>query len=149
MLSLRGTMTQYTNARSRYRTLSFSPQFPIFISSDQHVLFSAPPECTGKTFFRDSAVKSVCVCPSFSSLFWNGLIFFNHRDTHSLSLSPFQVRTLIQRDFSAALESFDALLTPTAPTPAFKKGRKSSSNSGSGSGSGSGSSSGSGSGLCT
>ncbi len=33
-----------------------------------------------------------------------------------------QVRTLICRDFDAAFESVDAILTPVAPTPAFKIG---------------------------
>ncbi len=36
-----------------------------------------------------------------------------------------QVRTLIQRDFNTAWESFDALVTPTAPTTAFRLGEKS------------------------
>jgi aspartyl-tRNA(Asn)/glutamyl-tRNA(Gln) amidotransferase subunit A len=35
-----------------------------------------------------------------------------------------KVRTLIQRDFAQAFERCDALLTPTAPTPAFKLGEK-------------------------
>ena len=33
-----------------------------------------------------------------------------------------QVRTLIRRDFDAAFSQVDVLLTPTAPTPAFKAG---------------------------
>lgn len=33
-----------------------------------------------------------------------------------------QVRTLIRRDFDAAYQSVDVLLTPTAPTPSFRKG---------------------------
>ena len=33
-----------------------------------------------------------------------------------------QVRTLIRRDFDAAFAGVDVLLTPTAPTPAFKAG---------------------------
>ena len=33
-----------------------------------------------------------------------------------------QVRTLIRRDFDAAFQSVDVLLTPTAPSPAFKAG---------------------------
>lgn len=37
-----------------------------------------------------------------------------------------QVRTLIQRDFARALQDNHALLTPTAPTPAFRKGDKTS-----------------------
>lgn len=37
-----------------------------------------------------------------------------------------QVRTLIQKDFSRALQNNHALLTPTAPTPAFRKGAKTS-----------------------
>jgi len=36
-----------------------------------------------------------------------------------------QVRTLIRRDFDRAFETFDVLLTPTAPTPAFGIGEKS------------------------
>lgn len=35
-----------------------------------------------------------------------------------------QVRTLLTRDFLQAFHSVDALLTPTAPTPAFKLGEK-------------------------
>jgi aspartyl-tRNA(Asn)/glutamyl-tRNA(Gln) amidotransferase subunit A len=35
-----------------------------------------------------------------------------------------QVRTLLTRDFLAAFEQVDVLLTPTAPTPAFKLGEK-------------------------
>ncbi|HKP64688.1 MAG TPA: Asp-tRNA(Asn)/Glu-tRNA(Gln) amidotransferase subunit GatA [Polyangiales bacterium] len=35
-----------------------------------------------------------------------------------------KVRTLIQRDYAHAFERCDALLTPTAPTPAFKLGEK-------------------------
>jgi aspartyl-tRNA(Asn)/glutamyl-tRNA(Gln) amidotransferase subunit A len=37
-----------------------------------------------------------------------------------------KVRTLIKRDFDRAFERFDALVTPTAPTPAFAIGEKSS-----------------------
>jgi aspartyl-tRNA(Asn)/glutamyl-tRNA(Gln) amidotransferase subunit A len=35
-----------------------------------------------------------------------------------------KVRALIARDFSSAFEQVDAILTPTAPTPAFKLGEK-------------------------
>jgi aspartyl-tRNA(Asn)/glutamyl-tRNA(Gln) amidotransferase subunit A len=35
-----------------------------------------------------------------------------------------KVRTLIRRDFAAAFEAADVLLTPTAPTPAFRLGEK-------------------------
>ena len=35
-----------------------------------------------------------------------------------------RVRTLIRRDFDAAFESVDALVTPTTPTPAFRIGEK-------------------------
>jgi aspartyl-tRNA(Asn)/glutamyl-tRNA(Gln) amidotransferase subunit A len=35
-----------------------------------------------------------------------------------------KVRTLIRRDFDAAFEKYDALLTPTSPTTAFKIGDK-------------------------
>jgi aspartyl-tRNA(Asn)/glutamyl-tRNA(Gln) amidotransferase subunit A len=35
-----------------------------------------------------------------------------------------KVRSLIARDFSSAFETVDAILTPTAPTPAFKLGEK-------------------------
>lgn len=36
-----------------------------------------------------------------------------------------KVRTLIKQDFDQAFEKFDVLLSPTAPTPAFKFGEKS------------------------
>jgi aspartyl-tRNA(Asn)/glutamyl-tRNA(Gln) amidotransferase subunit A len=35
-----------------------------------------------------------------------------------------KVRTLIRREFDAAFEKYDALLTPVTPTPAFKIGEK-------------------------
>jgi len=35
-----------------------------------------------------------------------------------------QVRTLIRREFDAAFEKYDVLLTPTSPVPAFKIGEK-------------------------
>jgi len=35
-----------------------------------------------------------------------------------------QVRTLMRRDFDRAFETFDLLLTPTAPSPAFRIGEK-------------------------
>jgi aspartyl-tRNA(Asn)/glutamyl-tRNA(Gln) amidotransferase subunit A len=35
------------------------------------------------------------------------------------------VRTLITRDFEEAFQKVDAIVTPTAPTPAFKLGEKS------------------------
>ncbi len=35
-----------------------------------------------------------------------------------------KVRTLIKQDFDKAFEKVDVLLTPTAPTPAFKRGEK-------------------------
>ena len=35
-----------------------------------------------------------------------------------------QVRTLLTRDFLAAFQQVDVLVTPTAPTPAFKLGEK-------------------------
>ena len=35
-----------------------------------------------------------------------------------------RVRTLIRRDFEGAFESVDALLSPVAPTPAFRRGEK-------------------------
>ena len=37
-----------------------------------------------------------------------------------------KVRTLVKRDFDAAFESFDLILTPTSPTPAFRLGEKTS-----------------------
>ncbi|GFR42442.1 hypothetical protein Agub_g3349 [Astrephomene gubernaculifera] len=37
-----------------------------------------------------------------------------------------QVRTLVQREMSGALQRCDALLTPTAPTPAYRLGEKAS-----------------------
>lgn len=36
-----------------------------------------------------------------------------------------KVRTLIRNDFDAAFEKVDAILTPTSPTPAFKRGERS------------------------
>jgi aspartyl-tRNA(Asn)/glutamyl-tRNA(Gln) amidotransferase subunit A len=35
-----------------------------------------------------------------------------------------KVRTLIRREFDAAFEKYDAILTPVTPTPAFKLGEK-------------------------
>lgn len=35
-----------------------------------------------------------------------------------------QVRALVQREMQAALSTYDALLSPTAPTPAYKLGEK-------------------------
>ena len=35
-----------------------------------------------------------------------------------------QVRTLIKKDFEDAFKTVDVLITPTAPTPAFKIGEK-------------------------
>src|SRR6202041_773143 len=35
-----------------------------------------------------------------------------------------QVRALIARDFTEAFQKVDAIITPTAPTPAFKLGEK-------------------------
>jgi aspartyl-tRNA(Asn)/glutamyl-tRNA(Gln) amidotransferase subunit A len=35
-----------------------------------------------------------------------------------------KVRTLIRRDFLQAYEHVDAIVTPTSPTPAFRKGEK-------------------------
>ena len=35
-----------------------------------------------------------------------------------------KVRTLIRRDFLEAYKEVDAILTPTSPTPAFKRGEK-------------------------
>ncbi|MFQ6134041.1 MAG: Asp-tRNA(Asn)/Glu-tRNA(Gln) amidotransferase subunit GatA [Armatimonadota bacterium] len=40
-------------------------------------------------------------------------------------LKALQVRTLIKRDFEKAFERFDALVTPTSPTVAFKVGERS------------------------
>ncbi len=40
-------------------------------------------------------------------------------------LKALKVRTLIKQDFDQAFEKFDLLLSPTAPTPAFKFGEKS------------------------
>src|SRR6201999_3274461 len=37
-----------------------------------------------------------------------------------------KVRTLIRQDFLNAYREVDAILTPTSPTPAFKRGEKSS-----------------------
>ncbi|MEW6183497.1 MAG: Asp-tRNA(Asn)/Glu-tRNA(Gln) amidotransferase subunit GatA [Bacillota bacterium] len=39
-------------------------------------------------------------------------------------LKALKVRALIKRDFDAAFERFDVLLSPTTPTPAFKIGEK-------------------------
>ncbi|MDP2912122.1 MAG: Asp-tRNA(Asn)/Glu-tRNA(Gln) amidotransferase subunit GatA, partial [Candidatus Omnitrophota bacterium] len=41
-------------------------------------------------------------------------------------LKALKVRTLIKRDFDEAFKKFDAIVTPTSPTPAFKIGEKSS-----------------------
>jgi aspartyl-tRNA(Asn)/glutamyl-tRNA(Gln) amidotransferase subunit A len=35
-----------------------------------------------------------------------------------------KVRTLIRREFDAAFEKYDAIITPVTPTPAFKLGEK-------------------------
>ena len=35
-----------------------------------------------------------------------------------------KVRTLIRREFDAAFEKYDVLLTPVTPTPAFELGEK-------------------------
>jgi aspartyl-tRNA(Asn)/glutamyl-tRNA(Gln) amidotransferase subunit A len=35
-----------------------------------------------------------------------------------------RVRTLLARDFQSAFQKVDAIITPTAPTPAFKLGEK-------------------------
>lgn len=37
-----------------------------------------------------------------------------------------QVRTLVQREMGAALQQYDALLCPAAPTPAYRLGEKAS-----------------------
>jgi aspartyl-tRNA(Asn)/glutamyl-tRNA(Gln) amidotransferase subunit A len=39
-------------------------------------------------------------------------------------LKALKIRTLIKQDFDAAFERCDCLLTPTAPTPAFRIGEK-------------------------
>lgn len=39
-------------------------------------------------------------------------------------LKALKVRTLVKQDFDRAFEKYDILLTPTAPTPAFKLGEK-------------------------
>ena len=39
-------------------------------------------------------------------------------------LKALKVRTLIKRDFDEAFKKFDAIVTPTSPTPAFKIGEK-------------------------
>ncbi|MFA5388939.1 MAG: Asp-tRNA(Asn)/Glu-tRNA(Gln) amidotransferase subunit GatA [Candidatus Omnitrophota bacterium] len=39
-------------------------------------------------------------------------------------LKALKVRTLIKRDFDEAFRKFDAIVTPTSPTPAFKIGEK-------------------------
>jgi aspartyl-tRNA(Asn)/glutamyl-tRNA(Gln) amidotransferase subunit A len=41
-------------------------------------------------------------------------------------LKALKVRTLIKRDFDQAFEKVDLIATPTAPTPAFKAGEKTS-----------------------
>jgi aspartyl-tRNA(Asn)/glutamyl-tRNA(Gln) amidotransferase subunit A len=41
-------------------------------------------------------------------------------------LKALQVRTLVKQDYDKAFEKFDVLITPTAPSPAFKIGEKSS-----------------------
>ena len=44
--------------------------------------------------------------------------------TSLLPLRPPQVRKLVQAEMEGALAGFDALLSPTAPTPAYKLGEK-------------------------
>lgn len=39
-------------------------------------------------------------------------------------MKALKVRTLIRRDFDEAFEKVDVLMTPTSPTPAFRKGEK-------------------------
>ncbi|WP_066637113.1 Asp-tRNA(Asn)/Glu-tRNA(Gln) amidotransferase subunit GatA [Desulfolucanica intricata] len=39
-------------------------------------------------------------------------------------LKALKVRTLIKRDFDRAFEKYDLLISPTAPSPAFKRGEK-------------------------
>ncbi len=43
-----------------------------------------------------------------------------------LIIPCFQVRTLVQRELHTALEQYDCLLSPVAPTAAFQLGEKSS-----------------------
>ena len=45
------------------------------------------------------------------------------RQAHSFEYDV-QVRTLVQQDFDRALAEYDVLLTPVAPTPAYKLGEK-------------------------
>lgn len=45
---------------------------------------------------------------------------------HRVLFPALQVRTLIQREMGAALQQYDALLCPAAPTPAYRVGEKTS-----------------------
>lgn len=48
-----------------------------------------------------------------------------HIDPHFFAPPPAQVRSLVRNEMAGALSGFDALLTPTAPTTAYKLGEKS------------------------
>lgn len=50
----------------------------------------------------------------------------NDRLTTLPAHCPIQVRTLVQREMGAALQQYDALLCPAAPTPAYRLGEKTS-----------------------
>jgi len=53
-----------------------------------------------------------------------GTFVLSHGYYEAYYLRALKVRTLIKQDFDAVFEGFDCILTPTAPTPAFKIGEK-------------------------
>jgi len=53
-----------------------------------------------------------------------GTFALSHGYYDAYYLRALKVRTLIKRDFDAVFNQFDCIVTPTAPTPAFKIGEK-------------------------
>jgi aspartyl-tRNA(Asn)/glutamyl-tRNA(Gln) amidotransferase subunit A len=53
-----------------------------------------------------------------------GTFALSHGYYDAYYLRALKVRTLIKQDFDAAFKEFDCIVTPTAPTPAFKIGEK-------------------------
>jgi aspartyl-tRNA(Asn)/glutamyl-tRNA(Gln) amidotransferase subunit A len=53
-----------------------------------------------------------------------GTFSLSHGYYDAYYLTALKVRTLIKRDFDAVFGQFDCIVTPTAPTPAFKIGEK-------------------------
>lgn len=84
--------------------------------------------------YRDSTAKDLLDCYKNSRTFGFGpevtlrillgtyVLSSGYYDAYYLKAQ--KVRTLIQQDFSSAFKKVDAILTPTAPTPAFKLGEK-------------------------